>query len=259
MFYLNQFFQIFRQHAVRVTLFLAVTGLLFFTAAHRKQIANSLGFGEKAQNHRPYFHALISSKQNSSWVARKLRELPGVEGVEVLPEKELSEQVRQLLAGMDHEVVQAVGDMQLAGLKVIARPELETRSIDLIKDYLVRLTGKETTVGATVIASKATKVATPLWHKYAVEIFLAFLGLIWSSIVMSLSRPLRRNAYLIEQFQRRRGVAMKTWMTVVFFAVIVGVGSAFIWHPPEVLPLVMCSVVIFGTIFFQARRVSWEG
>jgi len=73
MFYLNQFFQIFRQHSVRVSLFLALTGALFFTATHRKQIATALGLNAKAQNHRPYFHALISSKQNTSLVARKLR------------------------------------------------------------------------------------------------------------------------------------------------------------------------------------------
>lgn len=259
MFYLTQFFQIYRQHSVRVTLFLVITGALFFTATHRKQIASSLGLDAKTQNHRPYFHALISSKQNTSWVARKLRELPGVDAVEVLPEKELTEQVNQLLAGMDHEVIQAVGEMELAGLKVVARPELEARSIDLIKDYLVRLTGKETTVGATVVASKTAKSTAPMWQKFAVEIFLAFLAIIWFSVVASLSKPLRRNSYLIEQFQRRRGVAVKTWTTAVTFAVAVGIGCAFIWQPPELLPLVLCSVVILGSIFLQARRVSWEG
>lgn len=259
MFYLNQFFQIYRQHSIRVTLFLAITGALFFTATHRKQIASTLGLDAKAQNHRPYFHALISSKQNTSWVARKLRELPGVEAVEVLPEKELTEQVNQLLSGMDPDVIQAVGDMQLAGLKVVARPELEARSIDLIKDYLVRLTGKETTVGATVVATKSAKSNTPMWQKYAVEIFVAFLSIIWFSVIGSLSKPLRRNSYLVEQFQRRRGVALKTWTTAVTFATAIGIGCAFLWHPPEILSLVLCSTVILGTVFLQARRVSWEG
>lgn len=259
MFYLNQFFQIFKQYPVRFLAFFITTGILFFTASHRDFVASKLGLNTQVQMDRPYFHALIPSQQNTSWLARKLRELPGVDAVEILPEQALNKQVKELLSGMEVDVIQAVGAMQLAGLKVIARPELEERSIELIKDYLIRLAGKETTVGATVLALKNTKKTTQTWQRFSVEIILACILFVWFASVAMLMKPLRRTAYLVEQFQRRRGVALKTWSIALSFACAIGVGVSFILSKPQLLSLAICLAVALLSMTMYSRKVSWEG
>ena len=239
-------------------MFFILTVGMFSIAAHRSQLHSKLGVQE-TQTHRPYFHALISDKQNISWISRKLRELPGVELVEVLPQAELNQQVKQLLAGMDQEVIQAVGMLDVAGIKVIAGPELETRSIDLIKDYLKRLAGSETTIGATVVAPKLKSLEKFQWQNYSIEIALAVVAMFWLISIFSLVKPLRKNSYLIEQFQRRHQVALKTWGVVVSMSVMISVASAFAWRSPDLIALGICSMCAYITLSVYTKRSSWEG
>lgn len=259
MFYLSHFFQIVKQYPIRFGFFVVFTMALFFSAGHREVVREVVGVNKTNQVFHPYFHALISSRQNISWISRKLRELPGVERVEVLPKEKLNKQVQTLLSGMDGEIAQAVGDMELAGIKVVARSELEARSIILIKEYLTRLSGSETTVGATVFPPKKKTVVGFSWQQWIAEIVIGICFLLWLGVVMSFSMPVRKSSYLIEQFQRRRNVAMKTWSTAVMFAIIIGISSAFILKAPELLPVAICLVVALLSTLFHARRTSWEG
>lgn len=233
--------------------------LVFVLIAHRDLIRTKIGQDSIQQTQRPYFHALISSKQNTSWISRKLRELPGVEVVEVLPEDTLKQQVNQLLSGMDQEVMQVVGAIEFTGIKVVARPELEDRSIILIKDYLVRLAGPETTVGATVIPTKVLNQKKISFQHYSFEIVAAFAVLIWFVTIAINVKPLRRNAYLIEQFQRRRKVAGKTWMVASIFAIALGGAGAFSFKNPDLLALGICAVIAMTSAAIHMRRSSWEG
>tara|TARA_R110000868_G_scaffold201748_1_gene449265 strand:- start:8355 stop:9134 length:780 start_codon:yes stop_codon:yes gene_type:complete len=259
MFYLSHFFQIVKRFPVRFTVFIVLTMGLFFSASHRDFIKNTVGSDKLTQGFHPYFHALISTRQNISWISRKLRELPGVERVEVLSKEKLNQQVQSLLSGMDGEIAQAVGEMELAGVKVVTRSELEERSITLIKEYLTRLSGTDTTVGATVFPPKKKTATGFVWQAWISEIIVATIFFLWAASVMSFITPVRKSSYLVEQFQRRRGVAMKTWGAAATIAIVFGAASAFVVKKPDIVPMVICFAVAMLSTFFYARRTSWEG
>ncbi len=259
MFYLRHLFQVLKQYPVRGVLFFTLTSLLFFSAGHRQKIATMIGSQQAVQVFNPYFHALVSTQHNVDWVARKLRELPGVERVEVLPKEELSKQVKELLTGMDGEVLNAIGEMNFAGLKVVAKPELEERSIALLKEYLGRLTTAQVTIGATMVPPKTKENVAFSWQRWSAEIAIAVIFLAWLFSIFTLIQPLRRSAYLMEQFQRRRGVAMKTWISAATLAILGGTISAFAWQPPELVPVAICLIAAMSSVVFHTGRVSWKG
>ncbi|PIQ55170.1 MAG: hypothetical protein COW01_08505 [Bdellovibrionales bacterium CG12_big_fil_rev_8_21_14_0_65_38_15] len=259
MFYLSHFFQIVRQFPVRFLVLLICTVVLFFSASHRSVITDISGLNKTQQVFHPYFHALISSKQNIPWISRKLKELPGVEKVEILENDKLNQQVQSLLAGMDGEIAQAVGELSLAGVKVVTRSELEERSITLIKDYLTRLSGNDTTIGATVFPPKKKTQNALSWQAWFSEVVVAISFILWSLSVYAFSKPIKKSSYLVEQFQRRRKVAFKTWSAAILLLASLGLASTFLMKKPDMISLAICFIVAMSSSLMYSRKTSWEG
>ena len=259
MFYLSHFFQIVKQSPIRFIVLLLCTFGLFFSASHRNAITEMSGLNKTQQVFHPYFHALISSKQNIPWISRKLKELPGVEKVEVLENDKLNQQVQSLLSGMDGEIAQAVGELSLAGVKVVTRTELEERSITLIKDYLIRLSGNETTIGTTVFPPKKKAQNALSWQAWFSEIVIGFSFVLWSLSVYAFSKPIKKSSYLVEQFQRRNKVAFKTWSTAILMLALLGLASTFLVKKPDILGLAICFIVAMSSSLIYSRKTFWEG
>mgnify|MGYP003672806873 CR=1 FL=1 len=259
MFYLNQFFQTVRQFPIRFGFILISTVALFFSASHRDFIKEASGLHKAQEVFHPYFHALISSKQNIPWISRKLKELPGVEKVEILENEKLNQQVQSLLEGMDGDIAQAVGELSLAGVKVVTRSELEERSITLLKDYLIRLSGNDTTVGATVFPPKKRKMSAYSWQAWFSEIIICLCFMTWVFSVLAFTKPIKKNAYLVEQFQRRKNVAIKTWFSGISLMIAIGLGCTFILKKPDLAALGICLVTVMASSLFYSRKTSWEG
>lgn len=259
MFYLMHFFQIIKQYPIRGMLFFVLSTLLFFTAGHREQISKRLGETVQTQIFNPFFHALIPEKHNTSWMARKLRELPGVARVEILQKEAVNKEVKEILSGMDGEVLNAIGEMNFVGMKVVTKNQLEERSITLVKEYLNRLANNSATIGATVLPPEKKKSSGFVWQEWSAEIVLGLVFFAWIASVFSLVTPLRRSSYLTEQFQRRRGVAMKTWLSATLLAVIFGTTAAFVWRPPELIPVLVCLAAALTPSALYSKRVSWKG
>ncbi len=259
MFYLSHFFQTVRQFPIRFLLIVISTIALFFSASHRDFINEVSGLNKTQQVFHPYFHALISSKQNIPWISRKLKELPGVEKVEILENEKLNQQVQSLLEGMDGDIAQAVGELSLAGVKVVTRSELEERSIQLLKDYLIRLSGSDTTVGATVFPPKKRLMSAYSWQSWFSEIIISICFISWVLSILAFTKPIKKSAYLIEQFQRRRNVAMKTWLSGACILVILSSGTTFLMKKPDLPALGICLFLVMCSSLFYSRKTSWEG
>lgn len=208
----------------------------------------------------PHFHALVSGRENHSRISRNLQDLPGVERVEVLAEEAIKSKVRDIIGTLDEEISESFLSLNYAGLKVVFTEGLQGNSQDLIRDYLKRLVGSsEVTLGPTqgLVKKKATKnQVRVLVENNAFEAVMALACLIWFALGLNLTGPLSRHSYLIEQFQRRNKVALKTYISLVLPLFIIPIVGLLFIVPSSMILMVILSALL--PLALTSRKVSWH-
>lgn len=224
MFYLNTFIQNIKRHPVWGGAYLFVTALLLFSAMNFQTLESVVFKSSNNLNSGPYFHALISGAENHRRISRKLLDLPGVQRVELLGENEIQSQVKNVLSNLDVDMKIEDIDLNYAGLKVILDRNLQNRSQELIRDYLVRLVGEsKLTLGAIKAISRAEKLKNQLFSQFkewGITVVSVGFIVIWGLIGIVFSTLVKKSSYIIEQFQRRNKVGLKVMLSggVILFA-----------------------------------------
>lgn len=207
------------------------------------------------------FHALVDSKENHLRLQRKISDLPGVRFVEIMDKQTINTRVNEILktlneTGLKREWISA----SYHGLKVHLKENLSNRSVNLIQDYVKRLSSNGgVTLGPVSRTNtdqyKGSKEKTMLTMKYGL-IFL--VGLIWFCFFLPLKKKIEAQSYLMEQFTRKKSVSFKTYLTLLCVPLIIsmvfmGVGLEW-FHLRGVIAI--CLLILFS--FLLVGRSSWK-
>ena len=262
MFYLMTFYKILFNTPLKSLVFVVLAWAIVFSLVQNEKL-NKLLFGNLSDD-RDYFYALISNKKNGNDVSRKLRELPGIERVKAVPREMIKKELTKILndSPLGRYMDESLEQLDYQGLKIIFSFNTKIRSQNLIRDYLLRLVGKEDlTLGP--VQKRATSVLKSkkpfmLFKKYGVRFFTGTVVLFWLLLGLSYIGSFRDSAYVIENFQRRKGVSFKvvlSGMTSLFL-----VGLAIAWIPGrgdgnEVLLAVLPFLLI---VVLQSKTREWQ-
>lgn len=215
-----------------------------------------------------HFHALISADQNHSRLARHLRDLPGVMRVEELSEEAINLQVNELFSHLEGKHVRDIMSSiqtRYVGLKVFFDDDLQERSVALIRDYMVRITGESNiTFGPTMKVNESREEQSVFMTKNYDLVYRIIQGvsfLFWLCFTLFFSRKLRRYSYLTEQFQRKKHVAVKTFfsgfVSLIFTSFIICVAfSSTLNFEIEILLFILTGMVVSLLFLKQYQWVS---
>ncbi len=225
MFYLNQFFSHVKKYPLRGFIFFSF-GVVAVFFSFQKEVLNSR-IKDLIQNseRRSYFYALVSSKKNMGRLQRKLRILPGVKKVQLLDSKVVQDKASLLLKSYPMEIKEEIFNLSYFGLKVVFDERAQKRAQQLIRDYLVRLVGEDDIILGAVKRFDPQRKAKKILKWIDISgsyLILSTLFFVWLLSGVWISRPIKRVAYLMEQFQRRSNIALKTYAAGVALVILLG-------------------------------------
>lgn len=210
MFYLNLFFSVLIKNPIRSLCFVVFGFALSMALTQTERLQKSALKNLPQMGGEPHFFALIDKKVNSESVRRKLMELPGVKAVRNVKDQNIAEKMKTILGDIGVDLPTEI-TANVSGLKVSFDAKLEERSQKLIKKYITRLTGEEkVTIGPTIEANKKSQewlssFQTSFKVKFG-TLILVLGSILYLVFGIALGGELGKEAYLIEQFSRRRNV-----------------------------------------------------
>ena len=255
MFYLAVYFGSFKRAS---GLMFVHTGLLLLIilsvvgSDHIQQRAESFFFSVEGS---PYFYAVVSGKEDSPRITEKMRELPGVREVSLVESKEIQQKTREALAGTQAEYLGRIKSNFL-GFKVVFERNLKLKSMKLIRRYLERLVQEgPVTVGS--IKNYRAGMGENIWITNAGAIVTLVLCLLWLIVNYTASKGIRERAYLVEQFQRKKTVALKTYLASMGLLIFVPTTVMFPFvNLSFIVSLGVMAMIIIGAINY--REVKWQ-
>lgn len=214
MFYLVNFYKSFIHRPLVAIVYMGTLVALVSVIFFEKNVSDFLG-AKKAKKNNPYFYAVVPADINTSYIQRKLINLPGVEGVALMGKEQIGEQVKAILentlenSGVEWD--QDLSDLNYAGLKVALSPDLQMRSQNLIRNYLSRLAGdKDVTMGAVKKPFiEPTSVKTSISNTL-LFVIPAVIVIFYIMTMFLLKNTLGRSSFLLETYQRKTKVFEKS-------------------------------------------------
>jgi hypothetical protein len=262
MFYLNQLGKIFLKAPIQGASFFILTLMMTVGITQKDYVEKIVFKSIPNQNQGAHFHALISGKENYFRVSRKLEALPGVWGVKVLEKTQIESQVKSILGSLSTGLAASMLDLDYAGVKVIFKRGLQSRSQQLIKDYLQRLVGtSKITLGSTKSDSEMEKSRTAffdIFKSWGVAIFTIIVAVAWLVSFFLFSNKIKETAYILERFQRKDNIALKIYL--VACSVLIGVSLILnlSFGAPSFLIMLITAGVVFAGSLMQVKKYQWQ-
>ncbi len=266
MFYLNQFIKNLINHPFRGMLFFIATLFLVVIVQHRSYIQGLLvGDIAKSFSH-SYFHVLIDGNISKDGLVFRLRKLSGVHDVVLQSTKSLENNLKELVEELDVAIPKSLLPEQYTGLKVILSEQATDRSILLIREYLARLYG-ESRVVMTPVQSTSKDRYQALASRYLKNrerinfwVILGISGMaliLWLISFFGLIKATSRKMYLLEEYQRRKNILSKVFLTGTL-AIYISVTAFFlIWLPPLLIETVGLLFFFILATMICTRKQRW--
>lgn len=215
MFYLKNFFIAIFDQKVKGLAFILLSLGLTFSLLQRSEVKNLFSFSQKIIQ-KPYFNALLPSSNEARTIAQRLEKLPGVEEVKIIKHELDKSSFKAMGVSFSNEVIEGVFSQDFQTIKVVLENNLELRSQNLIKEYLGRLMGdRDVTISEVKLPQKIElKQNDPsIWvDNYGDIYIIGLLGVLWLFSCYGIINYIQVKSYLIEKFQRKSEVAMKTFL-----------------------------------------------
>ena len=261
MFYLNQYFFNLGKHPVR-GLFFLLFGVIGVLVASQKNLVDShLEKFVRGPERGSYFYALISSRHSAGELQRKLVSLPGVVKIQILDSQSIEKKAQSLLTAHDLHFQGEFSQVSYFGLKVVLSEKIKARSQQLIRDYLVRLVRDNDVILGNVKSFGPTQKTSQFltWIRRAgSSLALALAFVFWFFAGMWILGPIKKMAYVVERFQRRCHVAVKTYLVACLMAISAGIGLSLLMGNIQWMGLSM-TVIPVGLSFLSAfKNYQWN-
>lgn len=219
MFYLKEVLNLFKKNFFLTSSLGVLTFLLYLSVANFTDVQKVINSKLPQVENEHYFNALVNESINVFSVKRKIEGLPGVRGVMVLSEQDSLARLKGLTSalGLSNEEFSSLKEM--VALKIALNSKVSQSSIKLIREYMVRLTGKTNILmGSVKYKISNERVFKKLIHnvkKWPLQIAIGVGFLLWSIVFFLLRREVVRVSYIVENFQRKKNVAMKMTLVMV--------------------------------------------
>jgi hypothetical protein len=262
MFYLEQILKFIRKNLFIGTMFI-LTSILFLTV-----FVNQKTFDQTILKNAPlvgvndYFYSLLDKKENPNRIARRIRKLPGVAKVEIIQNKQIKSEALRVLDELKETKLANEFESSQIGLKIEVKKGISKRSVELMRDYLLRLVGEDKiTVGAVV--SQSSKENLYLSWKdnimaKARGISLVLLALVWVVLWTVVKKNLLKWSYILQEFQRRDKVELKLVSTLLAISILLGVIVSYIIGPQDYRNLFTVIGFAFLLTLFSSRKLKWK-
>ncbi len=263
MFYLRELARFTKNNLFGQAVFSLLTISLVVTVSNYDSFKIRISNALPSIQNEYYFNALVDGNLNTSSISRKIEGLPGVKAVESISSTKslaVTNQLKEVLALDKSDITEIVS---MKGLKVVLDEKVSASSTDLIREYLVRLTGKDNVVLGSIrkkIANNESwkNVMTEL-KKRPLQVLIVVVSLFWLVAFASIMRNLKQISYLIEKFQRKKNVALKMYATNILTSTIVGCIVSFAFFAPDqVLAIIVSSVLLASTAWYSVGKVEWQ-
>jgi hypothetical protein len=262
MFYLANFWKTILQNPFRGLSFVTFTILLFVGVLSKQHIDTKVFSQISMTGQESFFYALLDDKENQARIARKLRALPGVKKVTILTSNSINSKASEVIKNVGLGISAELMNLDYSGLKIVFMQKISIRSINLIRDYLNRLVGeKHITMGGVKEPrknqAKLSGILSFVKSWGALFSLIAFFFL-WLISYMQFGESLSKNAYLIENFQRRNQVAVKMLVLgLLSFSAIAFVLYFSIFGAPAILNSVIVLIIVFLAMAIQTKSFRW--
>jgi hypothetical protein len=259
MFYIKQFFSIFRDNLLKGTFFF-LTSISFVLIIGNWGILKEKIFELYPDYSKgPSFFALISSDQDYLNIQRKLISLPGISSVMILEKEAVKEQTKKLVDNFQLKD-EDLGFLNFIALEVIFDKNITLRGQELIRNYLIKLAGENNvTLGKINFPPEKDGIKSLLdfiniGGEWAMGLFF---GCMWFFALLILKKEVKKSAYLIEQFQRKKSVEIKILIsgTIIFYSI--SSGLTFLSSSPEWINVSLIGFFFLTSLFLSGGKHSW--
>ena len=155
---------------------------------------------------------MLPIKSNVKVLVRKLNDLPGIKKVQLVKVNQIDKKMGDLISELD--LNKKIFGTKYIGLKIFFEKRLSIKGRDLIKKYLSRFVGHYNVVIGKTISEKNYKEKKEESDKRVNRIFWLFnicpITILWIVSFWFLSKNVKKRSYLIENYQRKKNVHLKT-------------------------------------------------
>lgn len=182
------------------------------TVQYRGEITDFFSLDNKT-NRSPYFNALISGEKDITFIQRKMKQLPGVESIQIKNKLNASSELNNILPG--ETISEALGAKTFTPVKIFLNANITKSSRNLIREYLTRLMGKESVTFSRVkYPAKINLKKYPFFKVFSnwSGAYFAFICFgLWIVSIILIAPYFYQQAYIIEKFQRKNAVGIKMY------------------------------------------------
>lgn len=223
MFYLGNFLKTIWDLKFRGISFLVLTLLLVLVGTYRLEWKSYL-LKQVSHQSNPYFNALVKGDVNLSSIVRKLSKLPGIKKIDKVNTQKVESEITKSISGVDESIVKDIFSQKIQAIRIEINKDISKRGHDLIKEYLSRLAGESTvTLSEVKVPSRnynGKKGIRTFLQKGGDWYLIMLAAFMWSFASYTLILHLRTRSDLIEKFQRKKQVAIKSYLCGVSIIVI---------------------------------------
>lgn len=261
MFYLIEFGKILKTNILLSLIFVLSTVALITVSSQQKRIQKELSLSKQA-NTSPYFNAIVSKVENIDSVLRRMKQLPGVLNVEKHGTSSIKKQILQLKKTFGEDIIEGLASVNYKRVKVEVESGLNPGSLNLIKEYLARLIGKEAVKIGNIKYPSKVKIKSNAFLGMFLKFFDFYtqlvLGGLWLISCFLLLSKVRTKSFIIEKFQRKKNTSFKIAGTGFLVLVLITVTSNYlIWGEVQlmvglVIGLMLLSLIV-GTVASKSK------
>lgn len=251
MFYLRTYFLLLRHLSIRGLLLAIGTLLVMLIASYGESIEKNLKNKLVSNSDGAYFISLISNKEDILSIRNKIQNLPGVERVAIIEESELDRDLKEILGKYEITLPSAV-TVDYIGFKIVFFKDLKKQSQELVVEYVSHLAGKDNVISGEIIAKEKGREEKILenFQQYIYEFCWPIAIFLWSLIFALTKNPTLEYAYIVENYQRRKLVALKTTLVgIVIWSLVLLLGE-FIISNIDILP----GLSFFSVLFTKSQH-----
>ncbi len=258
MFYLGSFCKIVAKNPISGLTFVLLTMLLTLWSVDLDDIEKKINFGPSSLKRGDHFYSLIEARENLARIARKISGLPGVANVRQISEREIDERLKGIFSeiGTDFNL-----ETNYGGLQIVYLQGLEERSQNLIREYLIRLAGRDKVMLGPIkrvqVVKDPHKIEPRLLKKVIVYTLLAVIVIFWQISYLIFGKHISESAYLISQYQQKKRVSFKILLSGIMSIFILCVGGSLLRNQLYLYGLVGLGLYFTASILLKYKRESW--